>query len=247
MPQIELAGDAVSCDGRSDFRMGPRFAIAIAIAMSAITALACSSRFAGASGVAYVFMLGYGALALGAVFSGHRGQLLGKWMRVRSGDLTFGVALAAFAMLGAWALMRWVAMPGTRHEGWVVRVYFQLGDPSWMRSRLPAVLAGISVCVVSEELIWRGWVTSLLQQRFGLRYAWIVAAGGCAVAHLPAAWVLRDPDTGLNALVILAALGTGILWGAVTQVSGRLVPAMLGHTLFSIAAALLFRLWGPSL
>ena len=71
-----------------------------------------------------------------------------------------------------------------------------------------------------EEISWRGFVYSLLEERLGTRRAWPATAVLYALAHLPTVFLLRDPFAGPNPLVVLAALGCGLVWGLIVARTG---------------------------
>jgi hypothetical protein len=58
-------------------------------------------------------------------------------------------------------------------------------------------------------------------------------------------WALRAGE-GLNPVLVIAALGGGLLWGAMARLFGRLVPGMIAHVLFDWAVVIVFPLWGGS-
>jgi membrane protease YdiL (CAAX protease family) len=59
-------------------------------------------------------------------------------------------------------------------------------------------------------------------------------------------WALAAPS-GLNPILPLAALGAGLVWGAMARRFGRLVPSIVSHVLFDWCIVVMFRLWGESL
>jgi membrane protease YdiL (CAAX protease family) len=109
------------------------------------------------------------------------------------------------------------------------------------------VVAAIIVTAIGEELVWRGLVTSLLEERVGSRRAWVWAAVLYAVALLPTLWALRDPVAGLNPVLPVAALVSGLVWGGMSRRFERLLPGMFSHVLLAWTVLMMFRLWGPSL
>jgi hypothetical protein len=73
------------------------------------------------------------------------------------------------------------------------------------------------------------------------------AAALYAIAYVPTAWSLRavaGPGGGLNPVLPVAALGAGLLWGAMARSFGRLAPGILAHALFDWAVVMMFPLWG---
>ena len=128
----------------------------------------------------------------------------------------------------------------------VARVYLQLGHPAALHAHVFLLVSVLIAMAVAEELVWRGFVTTLVEQRFGARVGWLYAAGLYALAHVPSMWSLRDPITGPNPALPLAALGGGLVWGALTRRYRRLAPAILSHALFLWCVVVVFRLWGPN-
>lgn len=89
------------------------------------------------------------------------------WLNARGGDFTRGFGAAALLFGGAWAFMKVVTPVGSDRESWLARLYLQLGDPTTLRKNVALVVAGIVVMAIAEELVWRGLVTSLLEERVG--------------------------------------------------------------------------------
>jgi membrane protease YdiL (CAAX protease family) len=109
------------------------------------------------------------------------------------------------------------------------------------------VAIGVIVASAGEEIVWRGLVTRLISEQIGPRGAWALAAVPYALAHLPTLWALRDPEAGLNPILVIAALGAGLLWGGLVKITGgRLVPAIIAHAAFDWTVVMTFRLWGVS-
>jgi membrane protease YdiL (CAAX protease family) len=187
-------------------------------------------------------VLGAAALARAS----HEG-LLREWLSPKSGDFTWGVSSAAGLFGVAWGLARVVAPVGSTREIWLASLYGQIGNPRVLQAHAPMVAAAIAVAALAEEVVWRGAVTRLLAERVGSRWAWAWAAGLYALAYVPTAWSLRAPDgssAGLNPVLPLAALGAGLLWGAMARALGRLAPGILAHALFDWAVLMMFPLWG---
>ncbi len=169
---------------------------------------------------------------------------LRSWFRIRGGDISrafFGVVVL-FAL--AYAFNRVAMAPGTARESWMARLYLQFGHPFMLRNQQPQIAAAILAAAISEELVWRGLVPRLLEERFGSSRAWVVAAGLYAVSLIPTAWALRDPVAGLNPVLPLAGLVAGLTWGWMAQRFGRLFPSILAHAAFCWAVIIVFPLWG---
>jgi membrane protease YdiL (CAAX protease family) len=105
------------------------------------------------------------------------------------------------------------------------------------------VSIAVAVVAALEELAWRGLIYALVEERFGTRRAWPVTAVLYAAAHLPTVVLLRDPYAGPNPLIVIAALGCGLVWGLIVARTGRLPVAMFSHVLFTWCVAVQFPLW----
>ncbi len=169
------------------------------------------------------------------------------WLNVRGGDFTRGFGAAALLFGGAYAFMKVVAPVGSDRESWLARLYLQLGDPTTLRKNVVVVVIAVIVMAAAEELVWRGLVTSLLEEYVGSRRAWVWAAVLYALAHVPTLWALRDPVAGLNPILVAAALAAGLVWGYMSRRFERLLPGIFSHALFDWTVLMMFRLWGPSI
>jgi membrane protease YdiL (CAAX protease family) len=220
-------------------------ALAAAVVVTAATSyLAFSPERAGMLGFWVLGVAPTVLLAVGAAIWAKGEDLLREWLSPTWGDFTRGLA-GAVALFGvAWAATRLVAPVGSTREIWLVSLYGQIGDPRKLQAHAPAVAAAVAVAALAEELVWRGAATQLLAERVGSRVAWVWAAGLYALAFLPTAWALRAGD-GLNPLLVVAAAGGGLFWGALARLFGRLVPSILAHALFDWAVLMMFPLWGP--
>jgi membrane protease YdiL (CAAX protease family) len=130
----------------------------------------------------------------------------------------------------------------TPREGWIMRVYLQLGDPRGEGREL----VGLAVFAVAalEEIAWRGLVQRTLEEALGPLRPVAIASVLFALAHLPTVWSLGDPIAGPNPLVVLAGLGCSAVWGLLVVRTKRLLPAVLAHALFSWAIVE-FPVWRP--
>jgi membrane protease YdiL (CAAX protease family) len=211
-----------------------------------VTAVASYFAFASAnSGGLEFWLLACGPLfVLGviAVAWGAREVLLRDWLRPRAGDFTRGWVGAALLYLAAWAFVRAFAGVGSPREIWLVSLYGQLGDPRVLQARAPVVAAVIAVAAFAEEVVWRGMVAQLLADRVGSRTAWLWTAALYAAALAPTAIALRGV-AGWNPLLVLAAAGGGVVWGAMARRFGRLTPGIIAHALFDWVVLMMFPLW----
>jgi membrane protease YdiL (CAAX protease family) len=172
--------------------------------------------------------------------------VLKSWISVRSGDFTRGFTAAAVLFGGSYAFMKLVAPPQSARASWLARLYLQLGDPSMLKKNVGLVVLAIVLTAIAEEVVWRGLVISLLEEKIGSSRAWVWSAVLYALAYVPTVWALRDPVAGPNPVIILAALGAGLLWGGMARRFERLLPGIFSHVLFDWTVVMMFRLWGPS-
>jgi membrane protease YdiL (CAAX protease family) len=226
---------------------------AAAFVALAVVATAVSSYFAfrpqSSGTVAFWVFAAAPQLLLGAVAAAwaRREELLRQWITPKWGDFTRGVVGAALSFMVAWAFARIVAPPGSPRLIWLVSLYGQLGDPRLLQAHAPAIAMTIATVALAEEVLWRGMVTQLLAERVGSRSAWAWAAVLYAVAYVPTGVSLRAAaggDGGYNPVLVLAALGFGLLWGGMARGFGRLAPGALAHALFDWCVVMMFPLWG---
>jgi membrane protease YdiL (CAAX protease family) len=182
-------------------------------------------------------------LGIAGALWAHREELLFEWLGPRWGDFSRGLFGAVLLFAMAWAFASFAAPVGSPRELWLVSLYGQTGDPRVLQKHGAQVGAVIGAVALSEELVWRGVVTQMLAERVGSRAAWLWAAGLYAVAYVPTAWSLGSA-AGLDPLLVIAALGGGLLWGGLARVFGRLAPSVLAHALFDWAVIMMFPLWG---
>jgi membrane protease YdiL (CAAX protease family) len=178
-----------------------------------------------------------------AVLRMRREGTLAEAMRPRSGDLTFGAIVAAMLYFGALAGRTILAPHGSAREGWLIRIYQQVGDPEVLQRHMIGVSLAVVLVAALEEITWRGLVYPLLEEKIGTRRAWPATAVLYAAAHVPTALMLRDPFAGPNPLVVFAALGCGLVWGLVVARTGRLPVAIISHALFTWGVVVQFPLW----
>jgi CAAX protease family protein len=179
----------------------------------------------------------YAALTSLALVRLRQKRLLAALLRFRPGDPSLGIALGLILLGAAWLVARYLLPTGSVERAWMLRIFLVAGDSSgiWATLLLMAI-------VCAEEIVWRGWVQAELREALGIRRGWVVAAVLYAAAHLPTLVTLRDP-AGYNPLLVLAALGCGLCWGFLAERSGRVMPALFAHVVFSYLATRSFWLF----
>jgi membrane protease YdiL (CAAX protease family) len=210
------------------------------------TALAISFAFAPARAGTPAMLAALAALyatlsAVTVLWLRRRGELRAA-LGPRSGDLARGAFVAALLYGVAMAVQLALTPRGSPREAWIMRLYFQLGDPS----ADARVFAGALVFVIAalEEIVWRGLVMRALEGPLGRVSAWLLSSALFAAAPLPTVFLLGDPVAGPNPLVVAAGFGCSIVWGRVVHRTGRLPPAVFAHAFFSWAIVS-FPIWRP--
>jgi uncharacterized protein len=94
----------------------------------------------------------------------------------------------------------------------------------------------VPVIVVSEEIVWRGRVQALLQERMTPSRATVAAAAVYALAHAP----IGSP------LLVGVAFACGLFWGMLRSWTGSIVPGLVAHMVWDLFVMVLFPLTPPS-
>lgn len=165
-------------------------------------------------------------------------KLVPRW-----GDLSLGFVVALAMFGSSYGIVRLVA--GSGKAIWVTRIYDQAGDTGVLKDHLVLVGVGMVVAAIAEELAWRGFVRDALLSRLGSK-AWLASAVFYAVAHLATVWRLADELMGKNPLLVLGTLASGLVYGAMSESTKRLAPAVVAHALFDWTVIVMFRLYGTS-
>ena len=139
-------------------------ALALALAAAAMS-IATRQNFSGTPFVVLVPAVPYALFTVLAV-------LRMKRLRPRSGDLTFGAIVTVMLLLGAVAGRAVLAPHGSAREGWLIRIYQQVGDPDALQRHMVSVSLAVVVVAALEEVSWRGFVFPTLEKHIGTRRAW---------------------------------------------------------------------------
>ncbi len=161
----------------------------------------------------------------------------------RWGDLSIGALSMIGLLFASWAARRVLTPAGTARQAWLFHLYLQLGNPEHIQRSTFYTLLILVLCA-AEEVVWRGMVLGDLTARFGRRAALPLSALAYGVSTLPTLWLLRDPDAGLNPLLLTAAVGCGLVWSFLAAQLGRLTPVIMSHMAFTYFTIVQFRLPG---
>jgi membrane protease YdiL (CAAX protease family) len=167
------------------------------------------------------------------------GTLLDK-LRPRWGDLTVGAVTAMILLFGSWGARAVLAPQESPRHLWILRIYAQLGDPNVIQ-RSVLLTAAVLLVPLLEEIVWRGFVLDALEERFGKRVGWPLAALLYALAVVPSAVPLAVEKAGPNPLIAVAALGCGLVWSFTAMIMRRLPPVIFSHMAFTYFTAVQFR------
>jgi uncharacterized protein len=238
--------EALSTDPREPARSSRGEAALIAGLVTAATALAVAHAFGperagnldllASMGVVYVALT-----AVTVLWLRRRGELRAT-LRPLSGDLARGAFVAALLYGVAMAGHQAVTGRGSPREGWILRVYLQLGDPA--ADARVFLGAAVFVLAAMEEVVWRGFVMRALEGPLGRQGGLLLSSALFAAAHLPTMFLLRDPAAGLNPLIVAAGFGCSMVWGRLFQRAERLAPAVFAHAFFTWAIVS-FPIWRP--
>jgi membrane protease YdiL (CAAX protease family) len=180
-------------------------------------------------------------LAVVALFFLHRNGTLKEKLLPKPGDVLKGVSMAGILILAIWSGRALVMPHGSERTAWLARLYLQLGDPIILE-QLWWVALVILCWAALDEIVWRAWVQGEVVKRLGTHRGLIVSSLAYALQTAPFAYLLRDATAGYNPLLPLLALGTGLGWAYLTELSeGRIVPAMISHATLAYFTLLQFR------
>lgn len=179
----------------------------------------------------------FGALQL------HRTGRLIQLLLPRGGDITWGASLGAILLLLTWLGRTQFVDLGSPRQSWLFLVYLQLGDPDAIQSSA-LLTATLLLTALSWELIFRGWIQETLDAAWGERHGWLLTWALSGLVVSPTLFLLKTADLGLNPLIFLAALGSGLLFGFLRRLTDRLPPLLIAQAVFTYFALLQFRLPG---
>lgn len=217
-----------------------RFSILALLAVGLGNAYAFRPEMAGTWKFWIAIAVPYLCLAALGVYKMNDDGTLVDRLKPRWGDLSVGALTAAVLLMASWAGRALLAPSDSPRHAWLLRVYLQIG-PSESVQRSIALTTFVLVIPLLEELTWRGLVLSELEEKFGTRRAWPIAAVLYSASLLPTVFTLADPIAGPNPLLAFAALGCGLVWGFAASVTKHLPPVIFSHMVFTYFSAVQFR------
>ena len=182
-----------------------------------------AAAFAGRAGM--WLAVGSVAVLLGVVVAardpGVRARLRPTWRLILVGAAAGGCMVAA-TYAGSPVLH---VAPGVERD--VQRLY-----SAFAAAGTRTALLALGPVIVGEELVWRGAVQGALEHRVSAGAAAALSAVAYALAHAP----IGSP------LLVLTALGCGLVWSALRAVTGSLIPALVAHALWDVVVLVAFPL-----
>jgi membrane protease YdiL (CAAX protease family) len=174
----------------------------------------------------YVMALGTGGLALAGALAAPRAMR--ERLRFRVSDIAIGVvsAVVLYAVFFVGRELTTRILPFASDQ--IGAVY---GNKALLAQARIAVLIGL-VIGPGEELFWRGFLQRELEARLGGWRGYALATTLYAAVHLL---------TG-NAMLVVAALIAGILWGGMYLRFDRLWPGIISHVAWDLTVFLLLPL-----
>ncbi len=224
----------------------PKVALPIALLVTIVAAVVLRFAFAAEQAGSWTMLVAMGGayvpFAALAIHLLRKEGAIATELRPKRGDLSFGAVVAGLMYGAAMAVRQLTLGADTPRSWWVARIYLQLGDTSNNRM----IYVGLAILVVAaiEELVWRGLVMRLLLRPLGPLRAWLLSSVLYGLAHVGTISLLAHPVAGPNPLVVVAALGGGLVWGHLYNRTGRLGPSLFAHALFTWAIVD-FPLWRP--
>jgi hypothetical protein len=217
-----------------------RLVLLVVIVLLAANGFALRPSLAGSAEMWLVLVAAYTVLSAIALYAMWNDGTLVERLSPRWGDISLGAITAIVLLVASWGARAALAPAGSPQNAWLLHIYLQIGSPDRIQRSVELTLLVVLVPVL-EELVWRGLVLDRLGDRFGQRRGWPLAALLYAVALLPSVFLLADPAAGPNPLLIVAALGCGIVWSFMASIGGRLPPVIISHVAFTYFSALQFR------
>jgi membrane protease YdiL (CAAX protease family) len=185
-------------------------------------------------------LLPYLALAALALWTMWDDGTLFEKLSPRWGDLSIGALTAMVLLVASWAVRTYYAPPGSPRQAWLMRIYLQVGHSEEIQRSIVLTLLVLFIPVL-EEIVWRGFVMARLEGVVGARAAAPVGALLYALSLLPTIWLLADPLAGKNPLLVIGALGCGIVWSYTVVAVKRLPPVIFSHMAFTYFSVAQFR------
>jgi membrane protease YdiL (CAAX protease family) len=198
----------------------------VVVTVCAAMTLSLQPGFRGGRAPWFIMTAAYAGLTLLAAFElSKRGQLVER-LRIRPGDASVGIVLGLALCAGGWLGQRSLSTPGSVGEQWLGAVHGLGGS---FQTDGVSIFLLFLVCA-GEETVWRGMVQDELAE-WRPRAAPILTTLLYALSTLPSVFLLGPGET--NPLLLLAALGAGLVWSHGRRILPRLFPLIVSHLVFT--------------
>lgn len=205
--------------------MSPRHAALAATAVLIAVWAALMSRFGGTN--VYAVMGPYAAvvIAVAPLLGRLSGVVQRRSLEITPRAIMLGVALGALMTLATYPAFRIATelVPGLAAS---VRALYAAA-----RAReLASALAWTVLIIVAEEVLWRGLVLDVLDERVPAHAASALSIASYALAQLGSG----------SLIVLLLALVCGTLWTIQRRATGSIVAPLIAHLIWSPTVILLY-------
>jgi membrane protease YdiL (CAAX protease family) len=163
--------------------------------------------------------VGGAALILGMLSLRLHRRLLAELLQPHRRLILWGLAGALVMLPATYLLYGPVGLLPYHFPAQTQQLYTRFRDADGLLTALM-----LPLCVVAEELVWRGLVQEALTRRFGAAPAVVLAASAYALAHWPVG----------STLLAVIALACGLFWGTLRATTRSLVPALICHMLWDV-------------
>jgi membrane protease YdiL (CAAX protease family) len=186
---------------------------------------ALMSRFGGAN--VYAVMGPYAAcvIAVCPVLAKLQGRVQRKWLATTAREALLGAVLGVAMTLATYPAFRLATALFPRLETRVESLYAAASTHS-----LAVALAWTLLIIVAEEVLWRGLVLDLLDERL---------PRGASSALSVLSYALAQLGSG-SFIVLLLALVLGAIWTWQRRATGSIVAPLLAHLIWSPSVILLW-------
>jgi membrane protease YdiL (CAAX protease family) len=163
--------------------------------------------------------VGGAAILLGSTALALHHRFLLKLLRPAAREIAIGLVAGVVMVAATYLLYPAAQMLPLGIAGLTEQLYGRFREPSFL-----PILVLLPICILAEELVWRGIVQEALVRRMGPAPAalWCALAYGAAHAGVG------------SALLVFIAGACGLYWGLLRAASGSLAAPLIAHMLWDV-------------